>query len=881
MTAQKGESSWKIKRGIRQLIDLKKIINRLSIISIAALIFQTAISASLAGYLASFAKPVLAITANNLESKCVWWELVKIDSSWQWSQNTSYNITKEWCDGKSQPPSRNSVYTPAATGIISGYKYEDRNNNGIDGNDLKLSGWEIILSGDKSQSTTTDINGYYSFSGLMPGNYNISEGIGNSGNFRQTYPLEGSHAISLAEGENITGKDFANYLPSCNNGIFDAGFINYAEICEIGISQNCTTADGYGGRQSCAPDCLGWQSCISQETCGDGIQNGPEQCDDGNNVDSDGCSKTCMIEKSPDPVCGNNAIETNEQCDDGNLADNDGCSSTCQIEPNKSTISGYKYYDKNRSNSVESGDETLGGWNIKLEEFNGQTYIPKAENLTNIFGYYQFSELNPGRYRVAESFVGKDNWTATYPNASGYYEIDVIASSRYENIDFADYMKFCGNGIKDENESCDGADGVPVNYTCSSQCTLDYIPYCGDGIKNGSEECDGIDGIMNDQSCSNQCKMQNAQNNGNGSGSSGSGRGSGGSGAMANSFSISQETVRFENLSDESVAISWLTSHFSSSRVIYSEEGEKHDLDMNDSIGDTPTYGYAHTTPEYDIDPKVTWHSVVIKGLKPEVKYYYRTISRGSFAMSNEHEFTLEKASPAAENLTAAPMNVTDSAQSIDPICKPYLSEFIRLGGVNNGSEALKLEKFLNKFEGESLVENGIFEKADSEAVSRFQIKYKEDILGPWNGSIPTGNVFTTTMNKINEIYCNRYLPLTSLQLAEISATKARLASTETNIVSENAANEDFDVTSSENEDTIEPALDIASVGNDAGEVKGASAKNTDEKIAKGADSATTGIPKADSKTAEYQSYVNYVLIFMIIVAIIYAYGYFKKDNEE
>jgi len=32
------------------------------------------------------------------------------------------------------------------------------------------------------------------------------------------------------------------------------------------------------------------------------------------------------------PVCGNNAAETGEQCDDGNQVDGDGCSATCQTE---------------------------------------------------------------------------------------------------------------------------------------------------------------------------------------------------------------------------------------------------------------------------------------------------------------------------------------------------------------------------------------------------------------------------------------------------------------------------------------------------------------------------------------------------------------------
>jgi peptidoglycan hydrolase-like protein with peptidoglycan-binding domain len=35
-----------------------------------------------------------------------------------------------------------------------------------------------------------------------------------------------------------------------------------------------------------------------------------------------------------------------------------------------------------------------------------------------------------------------------------------------------------------------------------------------------------------------------------------------------------------------------------------------------------------------------------------------------------------------------------------------------------------------------------------------FQLRYTKDILAPWGFIAPTGYVYTTTTNKINEIYC-------------------------------------------------------------------------------------------------------------------------------
>jgi len=68
-------------------------------------------------------------------------------------------------------------------------------------------------------------------------------------------------------------------------------------------------------------------------TCGDGIVQAPEQCDDGNVLDGDGCSSTCTIEGPIVAVCGDGFADRPEQCDDGNVLSGDGCSATCTLEP--------------------------------------------------------------------------------------------------------------------------------------------------------------------------------------------------------------------------------------------------------------------------------------------------------------------------------------------------------------------------------------------------------------------------------------------------------------------------------------------------------------------------------------------------------------------
>jgi cysteine-rich repeat protein len=51
-----------------------------------------------------------------------------------------------------------------------------------------------------------------------------------------------------------------------------------------------------------------------------------EECDDGNNIEDDGCSAGCRL-----PVCGDSIVQVTEECDDGNLEDGDDCLSDCTI----------------------------------------------------------------------------------------------------------------------------------------------------------------------------------------------------------------------------------------------------------------------------------------------------------------------------------------------------------------------------------------------------------------------------------------------------------------------------------------------------------------------------------------------------------------------
>lgn len=127
----------------------------------------------------------------------------------------------------------------------------------------------------------------------------------------------------------------------CGNGVIDGN-----EQCDDG-----NTVSGDGCSRSCQVEAscscpAPGQPCTCNSLCGNGIVTANENCDDGNMVSGDGCSADCQtVElgwscrvpgKRCTPLCGDGVVVEGETCDDGNSNSGDGCSSTCQLEPGAS-----------------------------------------------------------------------------------------------------------------------------------------------------------------------------------------------------------------------------------------------------------------------------------------------------------------------------------------------------------------------------------------------------------------------------------------------------------------------------------------------------------------------------------------------------------------
>ncbi len=135
------------------------------------------------------------------------------------------------------------------------------------------------------------------------------------------------------------------------------GLVNLGEECDDG---------GTAASDGCAADCT-WETPANDfilyyyvtadvavgtinytvGTCGDGIVQNGEGCDDGGTDAGDGCSALCVVETGffctdggvacqagddGDKDCNDGRVHIGEECDDGNTDPGDGCSATCTFE---------------------------------------------------------------------------------------------------------------------------------------------------------------------------------------------------------------------------------------------------------------------------------------------------------------------------------------------------------------------------------------------------------------------------------------------------------------------------------------------------------------------------------------------------------------------
>jgi hypothetical protein len=153
----------------------------------------------------------------NASGKTSWVVTVAGDYTIAEESQTGWNNTTPASVLFSDVASGDSEYTVeflnTKLGSISGHKFHDRNMDDVKGvGEEYLAGWEIKLSGTDGKgnavdlTTSTDANGEYAFTNLMPGTYAVTETPQNGWSQTTADPV----AIELTSGENVTDVDFGN-----------------------------------------------------------------------------------------------------------------------------------------------------------------------------------------------------------------------------------------------------------------------------------------------------------------------------------------------------------------------------------------------------------------------------------------------------------------------------------------------------------------------------------------------------------------------------------------------------------------------------------------------------------------------------------------------
>ncbi|MEZ4448944.1 MAG: DUF4215 domain-containing protein [Nannocystaceae bacterium] len=142
-----------------------------------------------------------------------------------------------------------------------------------------------------------------------------------SGNMLDYYDANNQAALEAALKSIIEAQEFD---PCC---VFNNCSINDEPDDQNQCNPNDPLEDCSANGQMCVLDMnQEWYVCVDipDANCGNGVVEGDEECDDGNNDNGDGCDANCKSE-----LCGNGAVDGNEQCDDGNDINTDACLDDC------------------------------------------------------------------------------------------------------------------------------------------------------------------------------------------------------------------------------------------------------------------------------------------------------------------------------------------------------------------------------------------------------------------------------------------------------------------------------------------------------------------------------------------------------------------------
>ncbi|MBY0369075.1 hypothetical protein K2X33_00215 [bacterium] len=211
----------------------------------------------------------------------------------------------------------------------------------------------------------------------------------------------------------------------CGNGTWDAG----PEECERTLDPNCGSCmcdSGYAGsgNGACHPI-----------VCGDTYVDTGENCDDGNAVDGDGCSSSCIAE-----YCGDAIVNNGEVCDDMVTAH---CSSCACSAGYTSDGSGNCPSDGDGDGVPDTSDVCSG--NDSSGDPDGDHICNDLDNCDVAYNDTQQDQDSDGVGDVCDDDVDGDGYQGALGDSSDCNDADASIHPAASEV--------CGNG---QDDDCDG-----------------------------------------------------------------------------------------------------------------------------------------------------------------------------------------------------------------------------------------------------------------------------------------------------------------------------------------------------------------------------------------------------------------------------------------
>jgi len=311
----------------------------------------------------------------------------------------------------------------------------------------------------------------------------------------------------------------------------DCDTVYYSVTCESGTVTFSADDSSYFTME---------KTCWNIPYCGDGVIDSGEECDDGNNIDGDGCSAECEIEEQ-EPFCGDGNLDFGETCELPNTFNNVFClQNTQQCLGNKlgtrdlygncdgvcgCSYDSFEYSCVKGQCGAECGsdDDCPGSFcsityydycsNKKLTEYDND----KIKDSTTVSDAYDNNCLDTCfcTDNSADCSPPETNTYCVAGECGAECAIDSDCDDQNENtLDICNNciceyteLPYCGDGNLDSGEECDDGNNIDGDG-CSAECEIEeQEPFCGNGILETGEECDDGNNIDGD-GCSAECEIE-------------------------------------------------------------------------------------------------------------------------------------------------------------------------------------------------------------------------------------------------------------------------------------------------------------------------------------------------------------------------------------